>query len=75
MIYWSGVGVLGGLQIIMCYVNFRVFNSGKSKNDLYLRVIPTPLRAPSGGRLGGPTWGVESYTTEYHVLCQFWDFQ
>ena len=42
-------------EIIMCYVNFGVFNSGKSKNDLYfhIRVTPTPARAPSGGGLGG----------------------
>ena len=52
-------GVLGGIQgvlspvlpNIMCYVNSGVFNSGKSKNDLYFhfRVTPTPTRAPSGG--------------------------
>ena len=49
-------GARGGIpQIIMCYVNFGVFNSGKSKNDLYfhIRVTPTPARAPSGGGLGG----------------------
>ena len=49
-------GARGGIpQIIMCYVNFGVFNNGKSKNDLYfhIRVTPTPARAPSGGGLGG----------------------
>ena len=78
-------GGLGGLQgvlspiqpNIMCYVNSGVFNSGKSKNDLYFhfRVTPTPTRAPSGGRAGGPTGDVESYSIKYHVLCQFWGFQ
>ena len=37
---------------------------------------PNPRKgALKGGRLGpgGPTGGVESYTTIYHVVCQFWD--
>ena len=49
-------GMLSPIQPnIMCYVNSGVFNSGKSKNDLYFhfRVTPTPTRAPSGGGLVG----------------------
>ena len=77
----GGAGGLQGvlspiLPNIMCYVNSGVLNSRKSKNDLYfhIRVTPTPARAPSGGGAGGPTGGVESYTTIYHVVCQFLGF-
>ena len=77
----GGLGGLKGvlspiLPHIMCYVNSRVFNSGEFENDLHFhfRVTPTPARAPSVEGWG-PTGGVESSFTKYHVLCQFWGSQ
>ena len=74
-------GGLGGIQgvlspvlpNIMCYVNSGVLNSGKSKNDLHFHFrVPQPLQGHPEGKGGGPTGDVGSYTTKYHVLCQFW---
>ena len=60
-------------QIIMCYVNFGVFNSGKSKNDLYfhIRVTPTPARAPSGGGLGGLKTSSLFFSRDGGIFIQF----
>ena len=44
----------------MCYINSGVFNSGKSKNDLYfhIRVTPTPAGTPRGMVAGGLDGGL-----------------
>ena len=68
-------GLQGGLSSIlpniMCYVNSRVLNSEKSKNDLHFLGYPNPHKGALRGGGWGHKGGVEFYTTKYHVLCQF----
>ena len=70
---WGLRGARGGIPPkIKWYVNLGVFNSGETKNDLHSSVPPAPTGASLGGGGWRPSGSVESYTTKYHVICQFW---
>ena len=70
----------GGLVLYykkLCVILILGFSIvGNSKMTfIFILGYPSPRKGALRGGLGGPKGGFESYTTTYHVLCQFWGFQ